>query len=400
MDYRVQHDETLDRIKVDSSALKEHQQIKIDLEERRAEMERQASELAAKIDQVSEDLLQQDRAIQDLQTRLGWLSYAQKVYKQLARLQERYPKSLDELTKDEASRVVQELERIESDIPPNVDLDFMQQIHSNIKIELVESCLALAEHQQAANDIDGAIGSLETAKSNCDLSQGGKRRFIRQRLAALEERKDDVRALQYAADEWKAVGNHQRHEGVQGKIARLHEERGELVEALTAHIDRLTPLEVINNEGDIRTCLEHICRLGVRLGNDIHLPGEKRAYEWAVEYYSRRESLDGLSFVTGLIEKRDLADVQDLAVTATESVKKSIELDRQAQREILLDGLKMYFDEGELRNLCFELEIDYEGLSGHSKHDKARELVLYSERHEMFAKLYSTCRELRPNASW
>ena len=52
-------------------------------------------------------------------------------------------------------------------------------------------------------------------------------------------------------------------------------------------------------------------------------------------------------------------------------------IDRAKLRQILVK----YFSESELRDLCFDLRVDYESLPGEGKGDKARELVTYSERH-------------------
>jgi hypothetical protein len=65
-------------------------------------------------------------------------------------------------------------------------------------------------------------------------------------------------------------------------------------------------------------------------------------------------------------------------------------------RQFLID----HFNESELRDLCFELELDYESLSGESKTDKARELVTYYQRHGRSAELEAMCRKLRPNVPW
>jgi len=72
------------------------------------------------------------------------------------------------------------------------------------------------------------------------------------------------------------------------------------------------------------------------------------------------------------------------------------QVDRVKLRQILVT----YFSEGELRDLCFDLKIDYEALTGESKGDKARELVAHSERHGRYPELVKTCYNLRPNAPW
>lgn len=63
-------------------------------------------------------------------------------------------------------------------------------------------------------------------------------------------------------------------------------------------------------------------------------------------------------------------------------------------RQVLID----YFNEDELRDLCFDLNIDYENLPGAGKAGKARELVAFAERHSRFQELVSHTHLLRPNA--
>ena len=47
----------------------------------------------------------------------------------------------------------------------------------------------------------------------------------------------------------------------------------------------------------------------------------------------------------------------------------------------LRDFIDRYFDDNELRDLCFDLDIDYESLPAVGKSAKARELVAYCLRH-------------------
>ncbi len=65
-------------------------------------------------------------------------------------------------------------------------------------------------------------------------------------------------------------------------------------------------------------------------------------------------------------------------------------------RQILND----YFDESELRDLCFDLRVDYQSLPGEGKSSKARELIAHCERRGQLDVLERKCRELRPHASW
>jgi hypothetical protein len=67
---------------------------------------------------------------------------------------------------------------------------------------------------------------------------------------------------------------------------------------------------------------------------------------------------------------------------------------------ILRDQLVEYFDEGELNNICFDLNIDPQTLPGETKQDQAREMIIYCQRRGLMEKLIARCRELRPNVSW
>ncbi len=65
----------------------------------------------------------------------------------------------------------------------------------------------------------------------------------------------------------------------------------------------------------------------------------------------------------------------------------------------LRDFIVRNFNDNELRDLCFDLGIEYENLGGDNKSAKARELVAYSQRHGRLAELETTCLRLRPNSA-
>jgi len=69
-------------------------------------------------------------------------------------------------------------------------------------------------------------------------------------------------------------------------------------------------------------------------------------------------------------------------------------MDKATLRDTLTQG----FDEGELRTLCFDLDVDYDCLPGEGKANKARELVEYFERRGELYKLIRRVRMLRSNA--
>lgn len=63
--------------------------------------------------------------------------------------------------------------------------------------------------------------------------------------------------------------------------------------------------------------------------------------------------------------------------------------------------LVAHFRDGELRDLCFDIGIDYESLPGEGKSDKARELILACGRSGKLAALLAQCTQLRPAiAGW
>ncbi len=63
--------------------------------------------------------------------------------------------------------------------------------------------------------------------------------------------------------------------------------------------------------------------------------------------------------------------------------------------------IHQHFNEGELRTLCFDLNIDYEDcLIGETKQDKVRELLLYCTRRGRVTDLVNACRQARPQVDW
>jgi hypothetical protein len=69
------------------------------------------------------------------------------------------------------------------------------------------------------------------------------------------------------------------------------------------------------------------------------------------------------------------------------------------ERPVLRQILVKYFNDQELKNLCFDLGIDYENLSS-PKEGFARELILCCERRGFIPELVKGCYLQRPNALW
>lgn len=70
------------------------------------------------------------------------------------------------------------------------------------------------------------------------------------------------------------------------------------------------------------------------------------------------------------------------------------------------DALQLYrkmeplFNESELQGICFDLNVDYENLSGENRLDKLREFVTYMQRRQHLPELITRCAELRPKEKW
>jgi hypothetical protein len=63
----------------------------------------------------------------------------------------------------------------------------------------------------------------------------------------------------------------------------------------------------------------------------------------------------------------------------------------------LLRAINDSFGENDLRDLCFDLQLDFENLPGPTKKDKARELIIHFDRRKRINVLVATFRELRPS---
>lgn len=79
----------------------------------------------------------------------------------------------------------------------------------------------------------------------------------------------------------------------------------------------------------------------------------------------------------------------------TESAESSQE--RPVDLRKLLRAINDSFSEDDLRDLCFDLQLDYENLEGSVKKAKARELILHFDRRKRINVLVAAFFELRPN---
>ena len=76
------------------------------------------------------------------------------------------------------------------------------------------------------------------------------------------------------------------------------------------------------------------------------------------------------------------------------------------QAALLVDLVKLrrflqrHFNLSELRDLCFDCQVDFDILAGDNKRDKVRELVAFFERRGRTRELLISCRQRRPHAPW
>ncbi len=99
---------------------------------------------------------------------------------------------------------------------------------------------------------------------------------------------------------------------------------------------------------------------------------------------------------------RDLqaVDAQEVVAPTVAQPPKAKATPTETYRTKLRQSLVTAFNLSELRDLCFDMNVDYESLSGDNKADKARELVAYCERRQIIPDLVAKCKELRPKVSW
>lgn len=76
-----------------------------------------------------------------------------------------------------------------------------------------------------------------------------------------------------------------------------------------------------------------------------------------------------------------------------------LDVDRQRLASVRVK-LATYFSIEELRDLCFDLGVDFDDLPGLTKSSKARELIAFCERHGRTAVLLATARTVRPHVLW
>lgn len=71
-----------------------------------------------------------------------------------------------------------------------------------------------------------------------------------------------------------------------------------------------------------------------------------------------------------------------------------------AQRSNLADFMAHHFNDEEIKDVCFRMQIDYNDLAAEGRAGKIRELVLFVERHGRVQEFHKLIRKLRPRLPW
>lgn len=90
----------------------------------------------------------------------------------------------------------------------------------------------------------------------------------------------------------------------------------------------------------------------------------------------------------------ELQKLKQGAKTQSDTETKSIGLQK------FRNNLGAFFNTSDLKELCFNLEINYEDLEGESRKAKILDLVEYGVRHNRLADLKAEISRLRPHATW
>lgn len=98
------------------------------------------------------------------------------------------------------------------------------------------------------------------------------------------------------------------------------------------------------------------------------------------------------------ILKVELGDLVGPPTTPNQPLSFPPDLMERVTPQKLRQFIALYFNDSELRDLYFDLEVDYDSLPGEGKRDKARELVAFCGRHDKFRLLAEMCREQRATA--
>jgi tetratricopeptide (TPR) repeat protein len=158
-----------------------------------------------------------------------------------------------------------------------------------------------------------------------------------------------------------------------------------------------------NNSEEVQELVRSVCALANSNYGTTYIIVKEVTSSVDVELQTKQQQLS--SFLEW-IRILDDNEARSVLQTSRNLPKDSRRSDSKEQDDIsaivtpqqMRDVLEKSFNDTELRNLCFDMTIDYETLPGAGKADKARELIQYCTRHSCYKDLVQRCRKLRPEA--
>ncbi|MCA9974488.1 MAG: hypothetical protein KC413_02010, partial [Anaerolineales bacterium] len=115
---------------------------------------------------------------------------------------------------------------------------------------------------------------------------------------------------------------------------------------------------------------------------------------YGLDYYLAKDRLDPQKLAKAIARSAERIRVAANERKAQARQTAAADISPRDLREIL----DQFFNEEELLDLCFDLNVDYESLGGTGKRGKSRELINTARRHGRFYDLVESCQRARPFA--
>ncbi len=114
----------------------------------------------------------------------------------------------------------------------------------------------------------------------------------------------------------------------------------------------------------------------------------------------RKDMRDSITRLEAIRDRLDLIPEVTSTVPVSTKDREPATTTLQNERARLRQNLNTYFSDTELREICFDLGIDYQELPHEDKRAFVVELITHLDRRGRLAELISVCKQLRPNLSW
>lgn len=155
---------------------------------------------------------------------------------------------------------------------------------------------------------------------------------------------------------------------------------------------------IVNLSGIIKTNPDDVCILDITSGSvliKLEMPDEAAAVLLSM-ILKGNPMLDALEITKIELIREPTKRISTNVQTDDHRINLLPKIE-QVNMAKLREFTANYFNETELRDLCFDLQVDYESLPGQGKRDKARELVAFMERRERIDEFLLLCYQRRSN---